>query len=310
MKTITIVMWDPAKAKSFSTLQEKIAALEENFIYAYQQANEHATGGETPLVLFLCPEFSILNDTNTDGSLSYTKAEMEALEHKLQQLTRTHENSIIIPGSGNIKKNLDLSNETKFKRYANALIKQNQERSIDTVAALKTALNNKLKGVHFVKNTALLFSRTQMYRYSKKHPANEMINDFSALFYPGHASNILEIQGMKLGIEICYDHYVGALRKEQISTGDTPLDVHIIISNTIGLCHENIANARKNVLVINCAGNFTNSDMAKMWSSVWHCNDTAHLTEMTSCYDKNRGMLFFYNVQAPENEPRPNSMTL
>lgn len=272
MKKLCIILWDPGYAFYALNLEQQIDLLKNKVSEAYEKIAPQLD--EETSVLFLCPEFTFLNKEKLHSSSAYTKNELAALEDKLSALVSNHPNLIISPGTSNVEKELDLTDPKKKEKYANYFHKHpdvkrtssHAEKNLELALGRPAELDG-LKGKTIIKNTAFFFSGNFKKRYSKKHPANERILDFSTIFYAGNASPFFDINGIRFGIEICYDHKMGALAEEQKKHHTQDIDVHIILSNVINIIPNKVANNKKNIVVVNCAG-FTSDQKAKIATGV------------------------------------------
>ncbi|CEK10780.1 hypothetical protein [Legionella hackeliae] len=262
MKTLTIAMWDPGFSIQDLSLSEKIDVLEEKFKAVYQLAMSSLTDETT--FLFLCPEFNLLNMKDL-SNLSYTKSEFVDIEKRLQKLANDYPQAIIIPGTAYIQKTLDLNDPEKDKKYA-ATIKKWQLEHLRTLKNFRQEIKDKT----IIKSTASIFfesKATKPKRYSKRVEAGEYIDAISSILYPGHSSPFFTHNGIRFGIEICADHEDGVLLSEQ----KEPIDVHVIIANVMRTMAGKVANkgCQENVIVVNCAGNFSYAPTAAKEVGVW-----------------------------------------
>lgn len=266
MKTITAVMWDPGGNLSDKNLDEKIALIEAKFKQAYQLAMSAEPTDNDNTFIFLCPEFSLLNMDAFEKSFSYSKQEFQKAGERLKKLVDDFPNAIIIPGTTYLEKTLDLADEKKKIKYADT-IKKWQLKNFKPVRDFQ----QEIKGMTLVKNTSTAFFHseevsTKPKRYSKRVEANELLEPFTGMFYPGHGAPFFTKNDIRFGIEICADHKTGVLESEQRKTGQA-VDVHLIVANTIYTVPNKVA--KDTAIVLNCAGSFRSDNHAAKATGVW-----------------------------------------
>ncbi|MCC5014698.1 MULTISPECIES: hypothetical protein [unclassified Legionella] len=281
MKTITAVMWDPGDNLINKSLDEKMTLIEAKFKQAYQLAMAGDPEKDNTLV-FLCPEFALLNMDASEKNFSYSKQAFQKAGERLQKLVDDFPKAIIIPGTTYMEKNLDLADAKKKIKYADT-IKKWQLRNFKPAQDFQ----QEIAGMTLVKNTSTAFFHSgdgthKPKRYSKRIEANELLEPFVGMFYPGHGEPFFTQNDIRFGLEICADHKEGVLVSEQRRTGQT-VDVHLIVANTIYTIPNKVA--KDTAIVINCAGSFQSDIHAAKATGVWirDADGTLKAVEMSPC---------------------------
>ncbi|KTD08144.1 hypothetical protein SAMN02746073_2957 [Legionella jamestowniensis DSM 19215] len=300
MKTLIVAMWDPGVSIQSLSLHEKIEVLEKKFKFAYELARPSID--EETMFLFMCPEFSLLDMKDLTTNFSYTKQAFIEAEKRLQKLANDYPQAIIIPGTAYIEKTMDLNNPDKEKKYA-SFIKKWQLEHYQTLKPFRQEIKDKT----FVKSTASIFFQSttaKPKRYSKRIEAGEYLDSITNFLYPGHSTPFFTYNGIRFGIEICADHKDGILISEQKKTKE-PVDVHLIIANVMHTIPGRVANGKENVIVVNCAGNFSYVPTAARETGVWVADENGRLEPITPSDSSTKDLKIFPSILLPNQNTTP-----
>ncbi len=201
--------------------------------------------------IFIGPEYLFTTDRQEgdDTTRALEPGKVSEITKELVKLSTAHKGMLLIPGSviyqHGVAAQIGGSNEvvesvTKYEKSLDPTAVKGMPQSLrkqllkpfdessSPEAKLKKLTETPQDITHVVKNRVyVLLNGNVVARYGKKADKHEVMGPKSALFIPGQDSGTATIEGVKFGIEICYDHQMGVLRA---ISNDTKVDIHIVVS--------------------------------------------------------------------------------
>lgn len=251
---MVVAMWNPGfswcgdkqvtREWSKETFPEKTAIFIEKFKETYAIIQKKGLIKEDTLVLYVTPEDTFSNLQNIQEGCCYAPSDVHEFNRVFSSLSQEYPNSLLVTGTLTVKKAL-------------------KEGRLDYSA------NKKVANSFFNGNVHKYTKRTVAYNdlpVSTIYPQSR--------FFAGNKSSIFSVNNLKMGVEICLDHTKGTLRNES-----QPLDVHIILSNTINLNPANIANSKRTV-VIHCSTAWDDGYKEATRAGVWIKSGQGHIEKV------------------------------
>lgn len=305
MKTLTVAMFDPKAEFRKLSLEDKINLIETKFKAAYALFKAENSHEKNATFLFVCPEYTFMNLASKTTHLSYSKEEMKLVKNRLTTLITEHPNAILVPGTAYEKKEFK-ENKDKYLPIIKKGFRDNNER---VPAGMNLFEAWQKSDVSAVKNSAHVFGtisngkKPSSHSYSKRAHAFE--NFINATLYPGKFGDaIFTVNGLRVGIEICADHQENMLSLYQ-SKNPEPLDIHLLVGNIVGLNPKNVANHGKNIIAINCAGNFSENSTAKNETGIWVGDENGKLNKLVASKSSTADIYFYPNIVIPNQKFTP-----
>jgi predicted amidohydrolase len=228
-----------------SDLKEAVKAA--HAVYEEQAKNTAYTFGDKIKAIFLAPEYLFTNKREEAQELSraidVTKA--EGILTELCSFSKNYDGMLIIPGTviyrHPVEKDAQALTGTKDIQAKLALSKAAQEDKTGRLSRLAPPgesfdIGSKVKtleggnGVtHLVKNRLHAFLKGKVVaNYGKIADRYEVADKGGTdLFVPGRQAGVQDIEGLKFGFEVCYDHDLGVLKA---LGGVNSVDFHVILS--------------------------------------------------------------------------------
>ncbi len=198
--------------------------------------------------IFLAPEYLFTKPRNPEDNVTRAVEEPEKmmLVSHLKEASKSFPEALMIPGT--IIYRLD---EAKYpvsfaKSRHNALeqmrsirsgIPQNKSPEVKNLGTLGVlTLQQKIELLespnsigYIVRNKMFAFLNGAIVaKYGKKADLFEAKGDVPGVFIPGKEAGIQELDSLRFGFEICYDHNIGVLKN--LSGRGAPVDVQVILS--------------------------------------------------------------------------------
>lgn len=304
MKTLTVVLFDPKLEFGYLSLEEKLNLIEAKFKEAYAVFMTDNPDRQNAIFLFVCPEYTFMNLESRTTHLSYSKAEIKSIKTRLTKLISAFPNAILVPGTAYEKKEL-AENKEKYTDFIKTGLRENNER-VPTGMSFFEAW--KKSNVSAVKNTAHIFGKIShgkkplSHSYSKRGDAMEKF--INASLYPGKSADaIFTVNGLRIGIEICADHQEKLLGLQQDKNAEL-LDIHLLIGNVVSLNKTNVANHGKNIIVINCAGYFSENPTAQRETGIWIGDEKGELHKLNPNEASTANLYFYPNIALPNQDKK------
>ncbi len=245
-RKILVMLWQPdVEQTARLSLQQKLHALGQvlNVAYAHFQDYCNLSAHKETTLLFVGPEhFFVDKDCS-----AYSEEQKQKIQAQLELQSRSLPHCILLPGT------------LKWRQ----LVPVNSPAHQDAIKGFKTVGFQNYKNLHqdpfpfwqytisaqdrqFIFNTSLIIHQGTSYEYSKRTASNDLtdVENQEAAFRFGTQSAFLELEGLRLGFEICSDHDHRLLRK-QIETDQGDVDIHIVQSKGLPslvdamACHPN-----------------------------------------------------------------------
>lgn len=245
-RKILVMFWQPDVERTAELpLQQKLQGLKQVLKVAYAHFQEYCNlpaHNETTL-LFIGPEHFFVDN----GCSAYSEAQKLLVQEQLALWSKKMPRCILLPGT------------MKWRQ----LVSPNSPAHQDAIKGFKTVGFQHYKNLkqdpcnfwqytisaqdrQFIFNTSLIIHQGVNYEYSKRTVYNDLTEaeNQEATFRFGTQSAFLEIDGLRLGFEICSDHDHRLLHK-QVETDQDAVDIHIVQSKGLPslvdamACHPN-----------------------------------------------------------------------
>jgi predicted amidohydrolase len=249
--------------------------------------------------IFVAPEYYF----SGPGKTPISAADHDNTLRQLMQLSTKYPNVLIVPGT--IYYSRDLSDENERQRWLRDLTKAKKtardiKRSEIINQDIRLGSNNKIvpklnqvhvnvmvgKPIRVLNNAYMLRNGQILFFYEKTADFLEArgATPDKQIFIPGNRSGDAQTWGsqfsLKFGLEICFDHCVGVLKRHNIPE----LNYHIVVSDWVNTATANFAMANK--------GYFIHASTNYNQSSVYY-NSNGTIFNLTSdrAYWKYHGIL-------------------
>lgn len=216
-------------------------------VYEEQAKNTAYTFGDKIKAIFLAPEYLFTNKREETQELTraidWTKA--EGILTELCSFSKSQAGMLLIPGTviyrHPVEKDTDALTAT---RSIQEKVAQSAVAKADTTGRLpllaptgaKLDIQSKVKALeggngvtHLVKNRLHAFLDGKVVATYGKIADRYEVTDKGGtdLFVPGRQAGVNDVEGIKFGFEICYDHDLGVLKA---LGGVGSVDIHVILS--------------------------------------------------------------------------------
>ncbi|MCS5709821.1 hypothetical protein [Candidatus Berkiella aquae] len=264
-RPLLVMLWQPPLEQTcLFPLEQKLSLLIGVLNRAYEIFTAHlktvSQAEPHPTLLFVAPEHYFVGKHQN----AYRRAQKQHIQAILALWSKDKEHCILLPGTikwrqvalpNSIEQQdaIDAFRQIGFQYYKNLKRDPLQEPSWFYTLDNRTDRN-------FIFNTSSVFHHGKIYEYSKQTDCKDLNESEHqrATFRFGSQSPMIEIDGLRLGLEICADHDHCLLRKK-IDESHQLIDIHIVQSNGLSNLIDAIACHHHGVYV-HCDSNaFTNS---------------------------------------------------
>jgi len=206
MKHLAIATWrietNPSPLDD-NTIQAKINAYAEKADAALLQLEVEARrlGIDHLHRIFLAPEHLF---RRSSAQMALHQAEKDEIMRALRAISARHGDAMIVPGT--------------------------------IVWREETGLARLLRRRFEARNTAYVFQHGQViHNYNKHHDAGELtqIEMQECTFRAGQKLGVFKCWGLRFGLEICFDHKHSTLYNQLQAKGESPVDVHLVVSSSV-----------------------------------------------------------------------------
>lgn len=265
LRPLLVMLWQPPLEQTRSMpLDQKLTLLVGALNRAYDIFISHretvSPAESLPTLLFVAPEHYFVDKHQN----AYRQEQKEHIQAILSFWSKDKQDCILLPGTikwrqvampGSIQQQdaIDAFRQIGFQFYKN--LKRDPLQQPTWLYTIDNTADR-----NFIFNTSSVFHHGKVYEYSKQTNCKDLNSHEcqQATFRFGSQSPIIEIHGLRLGLEICADHDHCLLRK-RIDESNEFIDVHIVQSNGLPNLIDAIACHHHGVYV-HCDSNaFTNS---------------------------------------------------
>ncbi|HRE30363.1 MAG TPA: hypothetical protein PLD88_00175 [Candidatus Berkiella sp.] len=299
-RPLLVMLWQPPLEKTYHLLlEQKLTLLMGALNRAYEIFTSHlqTTQPEAhPTLLFVAPEHYFVDRHKN----AYLPAQKQYIQATLALWSKDKEHCILLPGTIKwlqvaLPNSMQQQDAIEAFRHIGFQYYKNLKRDpLQQIGWLYTIDNTKDR--NFIFNTSSVFHHGKCYEYSKQTDCKDLNTEEcqQAAFRFGTQSPIIEIHGLRLGIEICADHDHCLLRKK-VDDSHQLIDIHIVQSNELPNLIDAIACHHHGVYV--------------------HCDSNAFANSLVLSFQEGKGQEHCNLDKDPENglvwwETHTNSITL
>ena len=254
MTQVAVGLWQRNTHDYTIPVEDTLAVLQT----AVATTQQYATSRKGLTAIFVAPEFLFTKQRDSHaGTTAIQRGERDVVLTEVEQISRDYPGTLLIPGTivfresftqaflgGRFikaKDNLGWAKGTDerkpFPTYETDVDDRNEkgysnfyDRQIEELSNVEKQLcGSGFPEGFFIKNrTYVFFGGKKIFSYGKQTNMNDYQDDEKrGIFVPGKRDGVKDIEGLKVGFEICLDHSIGMLR-EHIKKRE--LDLHIICS--------------------------------------------------------------------------------